>query len=322
MADTPFPVNPELTAVAIQYRNQSVSLIADEVLPRLPPLGVKPFKWLSYNLADAFTVPSTLVGRRGQPNEIEIPAAENDSSCLDYGLDDVVPQDDIEQAANAPSYGGFAVDPLMTATQYLTDLVLLDREQRVASAVFAAGAYAGNVNNLSTGGEYQWSDFVDSDPIADIITGMDACIGQRPNTLVFGQQSWSVFPRNPKVMTAINRTGTGATGVATRQEVCDLFEVQKILVGASFINTAKKGQAAVLARAWGKHAAALFINPIANNRAGITFGFTAQYGTRIAGSLPEPKVGLRGGQRVRVGESVREIIAAPLTSYFFQNAVA
>lgn len=317
--DTPFPVNPALTAVAIQYRNPAIALIADEVLPRLPPIGVKPFKWLNYNLADAFTVPNTQVSRRGQPTEIEIAATEVDDACRDYGLDDVVPQDDITQAANAPGYGGFAVDPLMTATQYLTDLILLDREIRAANLVFNAASYAGN--SLVLAGAAQWSDFVNSDPIAAITAGLDACVGFRPNALTFGQATWSTLRRHPKIMKAINRDA-GDSGLATRQAVAELFEVQKVLVGSSFVNQAKKGQAAVLARAWGKHAAALYINPVASNRAGVTFGFTAQFGTRTAGSIPEPKVGLRGGQRVRVGESVREVIAASLTSFFWQNATA
>jgi hypothetical protein len=38
--------------------------------------------------------------------------------------------------------------------------------------------------------------------------------------------------------------------------------------------------------------------------------------------MPEPKVGLRGAQRVRVGESVNELIVASDVGYFFQNIVA
>ena len=74
---------------------------------------------------------------------------------------------------------------------------------------------------------------------------------------------------------------------------------------------------------WGKHAALLHLNPIAGIRGnGITFGYTAEFGSRVAGSIPEPKVGLRGAQRVRAGESVNEIISASDVGYFFQNCVA
>ena len=35
MANTAYPVNPQLTALAMAWRNPAVSLIADEVLPRV-----------------------------------------------------------------------------------------------------------------------------------------------------------------------------------------------------------------------------------------------------------------------------------------------
>jgi hypothetical protein len=38
--------------------------------------------------------------------------------------------------------------------------------------------------------------------------------------------------------------------------------------------------------------------------------------------MPEPKVGLTGAQRVRVGERVKELVVAKDLGYFFQNAVA
>ncbi len=47
-----FPIQPELTAIAIAYKNRS--LIADQVLPRVP-VGKQDFKYLKFNLADGFT---------------------------------------------------------------------------------------------------------------------------------------------------------------------------------------------------------------------------------------------------------------------------
>ena len=35
MPTTAFAVNPQLTAIAMAYRNQAISFIADEVLPRV-----------------------------------------------------------------------------------------------------------------------------------------------------------------------------------------------------------------------------------------------------------------------------------------------
>ena len=94
------------------------------------------------------------------------------------------------------------------------------------------------------------------------------------------------------------------------------------LWGAGFVNTAKKGQTAAMSRVWGKHCALLYVGTDLANADQPCFGFTAQFGTRIAGSIPAPREGLRGGQIIRVGESVKEVISAPDAAYFFQNAVA
>ena len=39
--------------------------------------------------------------------------------------------------------------------------------------------------------------------------------------------------------------------MVSRQEFAEFFELQEVLVGAGFVNQAKKGQAASMARVWG-----------------------------------------------------------------------
>ena len=120
----------------------------------------------------------------------------------------------------------------------------------------------------------------------------------------------------------ISKGGTTVAGMVSRQEFAEFFELQEVLVGAGFVNQAKKGQAASMARVWGKHAAFLYRDRAAGPQAGVTYGFTAAWGNKIAGSIDEPKIGLTGSQRVRSGERVKEVICARDLGYFFQNAVA
>lgn len=310
MALAPFPVEPQMTAIAVAYRNEE--FIADRVFPRVP-VGVKTFKYLKYTLADRFTIPDTKVGRKGAPNEVEFSATEVEASCLDYGLDDPVPQDDIDQAP-----AGY--DPLGNAVEGVMELVLLDREKRAADLAFDATQYAA-ANKVQLAGNDQWSStHADSDPLADILTGLDACI-MRPNIMVIGRAGWTKLSTHSMIAKAIFKAGATA-GIATRQQVADLFELEEIIVGQSWVNTAKKGQAMTKARVWGKHCALLRRDRNANTRRGVTFGLTAQYGSRVAGSIADPKIGLRGGQRVRAGETVKEVITANDLGYFIQDCVA
>lgn len=308
-ATTPFPTNPDLTAIAIAYRNPDVALIADQVLPRTPTSYR--FKWLSYALAQGFTVPDTRVGRKSQPNQIDFSATEVPDQVADYGLDDYVPNEDIL----ADNQG---IDPLGTAAGFLTNLIMLSREVRVAGLVFNAASYnAGLQQTLS--GNSQWSD-VTSDPVAAIADALDQPL-MRPNIAVFGQQTWTKLRRNPKIVQAIKNTNQGS-GQVSRQEFADFFELQSIEVGQGQVNLAKRGQPVNMQRVWGKHAAFIYRDRASGPQAGVTFGFTAQFGEKVSGNMPEPKVGLKGSELVRVGEQVKEIICAPDVAYYFQNAVA
>lgn len=314
----PFPIQSELTAISLAYSNRS--LIADLVLPRTP-VPSREFKWLQMGRDQMFTVPETTVGRKGQPNEVEFGGTEVAGFVKDYGLDDVVPNEDLQSAP-----AGY--DPLGTAVTGITELVALDREKRVADLVFGLNTYPA-ANRTTLSGTSQWSDYTNSDPYTAIMTALDGML-MRPNIAVIGRLAFSRLRVHPKITAALAPSATGNTltvngqgAPATAQAIADLLELDQIIIGEAFINTAKPGQTASLSRCWGKHMAFLHQNPIATIRGNaITFGFTAEWGNRVAGSMPEPKVGLRGAQRVRVGESVNELIVASDVGYFFQNVVA
>jgi len=305
---TPFPIDPVLTGIAIAYSNRS--MIADDVLPRVP-VGKEEFKYTKYSLAEGFTVPDTKVGRKSKPNEIEFTGEEVTDSTEDFGLDDPIPMSDI---TNAPEN----YNPEQRATEQLTNIVELDRELRVAGKVFNAANYSA-ANKIVLSGTDQWSDFTNSDPIGDIMLGLDSCI-MRPNIGILGRATMTKLAQHPDVVKATNRN-SGDKGIAQREAIAALLELEEVLVGESFVNNARKGQAASIGRAWGKHAAFIYRDKMADNRNGTTFGFTAQFGTRVAGSKEDSDIGLRGGMRVRSGESVKEVLTATDLGYFIQDAV-
>jgi hypothetical protein len=185
--------------------------------------------------------------------------------------------------------------------------------------VFDASNYATD-NKTTLSGTSQWSDFDDSDPIGAILAALDACV-MRPNIGLFGQAVWTKLRQHPRIVKAV-LGNSGDSGVASRQAVAELLELEAIFVGQAWLNSARKGQPASLARTWGKHAAFIYRDSLATAESGVTFGITAQWGDRVAGAIPDKDIGLRGGQLVRVGESVKEVICANDLGYFFQDAVA
>ena len=309
MSKAPFPIDPALTAIAIAYRN--ARLIADSVLPRVL-VGKQEFKYTVYDLAEGFTVPDTRVGRKSKPNQVEFKGEEKTASTEDHGLDAPVPQADIDNAA------GTQFDPLGRATELTTNLILLDREVRTSGVVFNKTNYAA-ANAVTLAGASQWNDPASS-PLNAITDALDAVI-MRPNIGVLGRAVSTALRRHPKVVKAYNGT-LGDEGLVPLQFLADLFELEEILVGDARVNTARPGQTVSLQRTWGKHAAFLYRDPLAGPDGGTAWGYTAQWGGRVAGSKEDPDVGLRGGQRVRSGESVVELVTAKDLGCFFENAIA
>ena len=90
----PNAVNAELTAIAVGFTNPDANLVADRVLPIVQT--AQKFKYTEFDAGQAYSVPSTLVGRKSYPNEVEFGSRELEKSTDDHGLDDFVPNSDME----------------------------------------------------------------------------------------------------------------------------------------------------------------------------------------------------------------------------------
>jgi len=309
MPNTPFPVDPVLTAIAIAYRN--ARYIADDVLPRTP-VARQEFKWQQYHLGDGFTLPDTRVGRLSAPNQVTFGFTEKTSSTEDYALDMPVPRADIDNAS------GTGIDPLGYATERGSELIALARELRTSSLVFNTASYvSGNIK--TTAAAAKWSK-PDSKPLNTIMDALDDMV-MRPNIAILGPKVSTALRRHPQLVKA-HHGNAGDDGLVPLEFLADLLELDAIYVGKSMLNTAAPGQEVKLQRAWGPHAAFIYRDRTVGAQGGATFGFTAQWGGRTAKQITDEDVGMRGGIRARVGESLKELIAAPDLGCYFPDAVA
>lgn len=322
MANRPFPTDPTLTAISIAYRNPAASLIHKRVLPAIPVMS-ETFKWNEFPLEEAFTLPELEVGRKGRPNQVEFSANEKASSTRDYGLDDALPNSDISEAARAKKEKRSNFDPKSAAIEGLTNLINLGREVRAAEVVQNPNNYSPSRKIILAGGD-KFSDYANSDPYAVIDEGMDKTLIYRPNHIVMGQPVWSKIKRHPKLIKAV-KGGLTDEGSISKQQFAELFEIPEdnLLIGMAQVNLARKGQNVNLARVWGNSIQLLYLDTTkqAANDAVMTWGFTAELGNRIAGSIQDPDIGIEGGERVRVGERVRELVAAKEIGYQLQDTI-
>ena len=75
------------------------------------------------------------------------------------------------------------------------------------------------------------------------------------------QKVWTALRQHPKIVEAVAATGAGdqASGIVMKEAVAELFEVDRVLVGMAWYQSAKRGQADAFARLWGKHACAIHV---------------------------------------------------------------
>ena len=145
-------------------------------------------------------------------------------------------------------------------TQFLTNLIQLELEKRVSAAAFVTGVW-GTSNTLT--GVNQWSDFANSDPIANSQTAIRTILrntGAKPNTLFVGLLGWEKLAEHPLVLDKYKHT---QVGVMTPQLVAAVLGVENLIVGDSVENTAAENLTFTGADIWTDNA--LFL--VKNNQA-------------------------------------------------------
>jgi len=307
MATAPFVIIPELTAIAIAYSNPDSAFIADIAMPRVKPVGKKEFQYAEYDLSN-FDRPDSRVGRKGRPNEVTRGDKLLPAAIEDFGLEDPIPQDDIDQGR------AMNRDIMGEAVEYIMGLIKLDRECRVAAIVQNGVNYD---HRLALSGSDMFSD-PDAKPIDRLLECLDTPM-LRPNTICLSAPVWSKLRVHPKVLKAVYPNETGAT--VSREQVANLLEIKTIAIGAAWVNRNRKGQEAQLMRTWGNNIAMLYLDSTAASDKGVTWGMTVPYGAPVGGTIDDPYIGLRGGKRVRAGESLKELVTAKGAGFLLQNVM-
>ena len=311
--NAPFEYSAELTAVANAYTNEA--FIAEMVVPHIR-VNQEIFEYATIPKGTRFTIPDTYVGRMSQPNQVEFSQTLTESRVVDYALDSPVPSRDVLQAPEG-------VNPEAFAAEHVAELIMLSKEQKVSAMVFNANNYAA-ANKATLSGTSQWS-HSSSDPVKAILTAMDGMI-MRPNTMVIGQEVLTQLILHPKLVAAY-QGNEGAYGkIPGVAWLANYFGLQRVFVGQAWYNATTFGQDPSISRLWGKHAALLHYRPNAIPGKATTWGgvfYWPQGGSAMfSGRINDPDMGARGGVRVRVGMSYKELVIASDFGYLFVNAVA
>lgn len=298
-------VDPVLADVSIAYRNETY--VAEVLMPVVPTKKQQGI----YYVYDKANMRRSKTGRAAgaKANEVEYNMSTDNFFCKDHALKEKIAWEIIDQADDA-------LDPEIDATESVTDMLLLDKE--IALATIMADT-AQITQNTTLSGTSQWSDYNNSNPIADVraaIKVVQKAMARRPNTLVLSQLTYDTLIDHPDIVEKIKYTV--ANGVVDETVLARIFKLKNIVIADAVYNAAVEGAAESMDYIWGKHAWICYINP-GKKLKEPTFGYTFTYKTRSVKKWDDEDAEARF---VRASDNYVQKVVATSAVYLIKNATA
>lgn len=243
-------VDVPLSEISIAYRPQN--FIADKIAPVVGVTKQSNLfrEWLRQ---DTLRIPDTHRAPRTVAKRIEWGVTTKAYFAKNYALGTDIPLEDLDNADND-------IDLIRNATEGVTNGLLMDYESRIAG-VLTSTSNVGSSTTLS--GTSQWTDDTNSTPVDDLETGKDAIhstTGFEPNVLILGRAAYKALRRHPHILELLFPHGSGGK-FARAEQLAELFELDKVLIGNQINNTADEGVTASYSNIWGGDAVLLYVNP-------------------------------------------------------------
>ncbi len=249
-----------------------------------------------------------------EADEVNFSLSSEAYFCADHALESVIPDEERENADPV-------IQPEMDRVEFLTDKILLNQELALAAALRDSAALPGKT--ISDPGE-RW-DQEGVDPVAEVEAGRSAiqeAVGLAPNTLVLSWPVYQAVRNHPKITDRVKYMQFGVVGV---EELARLFDVETVLVGRAFRNTAARGQAAQLEYVWGQDALLLHAPARAGLKSialALTFVWAVAPGS-LNGRLVELwREERRKADMIRVQKYYDLKLVAPPAGYLWKSAVS
>ena len=302
-------LSPELTAIALAYKNKNY--IAEEIFPKVP-VSTSTFKYKEYDKNNYFLVPETKIGERGIPNNVEYRGVEKEASVEDHALEEYIP------VSKRKEYEDKGIDIDEKATNQVVGLLKTRKEIIVSSLLANVNSYGGNGGNVKTLNSNEKMNNDNSNALKLILTAANELL-YAPNILVCSRKVLNALRMNPYIVDACG-TASKKAGVVSVEELENKLSL-KIYAGDSIVNTAKKGQPASLAIAWGDHISLIRIDKTADTDGGITFGFEAEYERIQVGKYFDGKPGTQGCDIVKAFYSSKYLNICADAGYLLKDVL-
>jgi len=250
-----YHIDTPLSNLSIAYMQDSNSFVGGRLFPDLS-VNKRSDIYYIFDKGDWFRTPgTTLRAPKSVPKIIEFAVSSNTYYANNYALAGEISWED---RANADDI----IQLERSTTEQVTHLLMLDKEQRIASTVTSTSNVGSSV---TLSGTDQWNDYGNSDPFNDINIGMRSVhgtTGKEANTIVMGREVFDVLVNHPDVLDRIKYTQRGVVNADLIASLISADRPVNLYVGGAIQNTGTEGLTDSFSYIWGKN---VFIGHVAPN---------------------------------------------------------
>ena len=236
------PLNPgsahidaALTDISVAYKQDADAFKAEQIFP-VVPVSKQSDKYFTFDKAAWLRSEAGLLAPGAETRGANFSLSNSTYYCDVIGV-----HMDVSDQLRGNADEALEIDT--SATEYVTEQMLLKREVDCFSMVFEASTWTGSSTgaDLAGGSQFtQWST-VSSTPVADVNLQSEAIkknTGRSPNVLVLGRDVFTVLNKNTDILDRIRYT---ERGVVTEDLLAGLFGVDRVIVADATRNTAAEG---------------------------------------------------------------------------------
>lgn len=309
-------IDQALTNFSLKYSNGA--MIADLILPRVD-VAKDSDTYFVYGRQD-YRATMDVRADKADTNFIDSWKIEDMPGyrCEEHALADLV-SDRERRNADAP------LSPDFDTTENLTNMLLLNRELRVAKLLTDMGTYSESGNFAQLSSRQQWNDDTfDSSSKTDAIEvridnakeAIRSAIGRDPNTIVIPAAVAKVVKRDPTVRDLIRYTDNT---LLVNGDLPPTLWNMRVLVPGSVFDSAEEGQPFDGLDVWGKHVLVAYIAPNPRTPRTVTLGLTFQSQPRQTVKWREEG---RKSDAIEVSEILVEKAVCEYCGYIIRDAIA
>lgn len=306
-------IDAALTNFSLGYNNPS--FIADQLAPVVPVRKQFDRYYIYDSERESFRPTDDRRAPGTEANEADFSLSTDTYSCDDHALTAVIPDEERDNADPA-------IQPSLDRVRFLRDKIDLNKEIELMQMLTDTAVIT--QTEALAGGD-RWSDFSNSDPVAEIESRKSEIIGSvqvLPNTLVLPYEVYAKVRLHPAVVDRAQLASGGQIGPET---LARIFDVERVLVPRALVNGAAPGQDPQMVFLWGKSALLCYVpqRPALKQVAlACTFqwsGAPGSLGGHIVESWREDR---RKAEMIRVQRYYDQKVVAPGAAFLWTTAVA